>query len=381
MRPPLVVTLQPRLVHYRCGLFERLRETLGRDGVEFRLVHGQASPFERSKRDEGRLEWADRVTNRWWRVAGVDVFWQPMPRGLRDADLLIVVQENRILSNYPVLLSSRRRAGRVAYWGHGINLQSTSPHGLRERWKRLFLHRVDWWFAYTSLTVRLLRDAGFPGGRITCLNNAIDTAGFRKVVETVSEEALAEVRRTWTSGGHGPVGLFCGSLYPEKRLDLLVAAGDYIRARVPGFTLVVVGDGPSRPVLEAAARKRDWLRLAGVRLGGDRAPFFRLADVALNPGLVGLHILDAFAAGVPLVTTSKALHSPEIAYLRDGVNGLLTGDGAEAYGGAVVALLQDPVQLREMSAAALASSTEFSLEEMVRRFAGGIEACLAVPKR
>jgi glycosyltransferase involved in cell wall biosynthesis len=380
MRPVRVVQLDARLVQYHCELFQRVREALAQKGIEYHLVYGQASPTEKTRMDEGSLEWADRVTNLWWRLGNVDLLWQPMPRKLRDADLLILVQQNRILSNYPILLARKWRAGRVAYWGHGVNLQSRKPGGLRDRWKRLFLGRVDWWFAYTSRTVQLLCDAGFPAERITCLNNAIDTRGFRDAVNTISVEALAETRQRLSVPEHGVVGLFCGSLYPEMRLELLIAASDHIHARIPGFTLIVIGDGPSRSVLEGAARDRNWMRLVGAKHGTGKALFFRLADVVLNPGLVGLHVLDAFAAGVPLVTTTNALHSPEIAYLQHGVNGLLVGDTAEVYGGAVVALLQDSRRLREMARAALASSSEFSLEEMVRRFSEGIVACLAAPK-
>ena len=376
-----VVALQHRLLHYRCELFQQLRDALAQADIEFHLVHGQASPTEESRRDEGSLDWADRVTNRWRRVGDVDLLWQPLPRELRDVDLVIVMQENRILSNYPILLSSRWRAGRVAYWGHGANLQSRKPKGLRERWRRLLLHRVDWWFGYTSLTVRLLEDAGFPTDRLTCLNNAIDTRGFRHAVKGVSAEALAETRQRLSVPDHGAVGLYCGSLYPDKRLELLIAASDHIHARIPGFKLIVIGDGPSRAFLESASRERDWVRFVGVRRGAEKALFFRLADIILNPGAVGLNVLDAFAAGVPLVTTTNALHGPEIAYLLQGVNGLLVNDSTEDYGGTVLALLQDPGRLRGMSQAALASSGEYSLEEMGRRFSQGIQACLAAPKR
>ena len=33
---------------------------------------------------------------------------------------------------------------KLAYWGHGANLQSDAPKGLRESWKRLTLACVDW---------------------------------------------------------------------------------------------------------------------------------------------------------------------------------------------------------------------------------------------
>lgn len=80
-----------------------------------------------------------------------------------------------------------------------------------------------------------------------------------------------------------------------------------------------------------------------------------LARVFLMPGLVGLAILDAGAAGLPLVTTDYPWHSPEIAYLDPGVNGLpirLWRDPG-AYVDAVAGLLADSAWLASMRAEAI----------------------------
>ena len=49
----------------------------------------------------------------------------------------------------------------MAYWGHGANFQSDAPVGVRERWKQMLLTKVDWWFAYTQMTVDILTKAGY----------------------------------------------------------------------------------------------------------------------------------------------------------------------------------------------------------------------------
>jgi L-malate glycosyltransferase len=269
----------------------------------------------------------------------------------------------------------------VAYWGHGANLQSDAPKGLRERWKRLLLTRVDWWFAYTQSTVDLLRAAPFPTERITRLDNAIDTSGFKRDLAAVIDADLAAARQALGIDLDAPVGLYCGSLYPDKRLDLLVEATDRIHAHMPGFHCVIIGDGPSMPYLLEASARRPWLHLLGARKGRDKALYFRLADFMLNPGTVGLHIVDAFCAGLVLVTTANARHSPEIAYLRHGDNGFATSDSAEEYAGTVLGLLGDLSRLGRIKAAASADAERYTLDNMVRNLTDGIARCLAVPKR
>jgi glycosyltransferase involved in cell wall biosynthesis len=320
--------------------------------------------------------------NRIWRVRGVDVVWQPYPRALRDADLVVLIQENRILSNYPWLLRwGVRRGQRVAYWGHGRNLQSTAPEGLRERWKRWFVNRVDWWFAYTEATRAILESDGFPSDRISVLDNAIDNEQFERDLAAVSAEERAARRGRLDAAEGAPVGLYCGSLYPDKRLELLLQAADLVHAELPGFRLVVVGDGPSRDVVTAAAAARPWVHWAGVQRGAEKAAWFRAAELYLSPGAVGLHVLDAFCAGLPMITTRGARHGPEIAYLKSGENGFVVDDDATSYAGTVLRLLRDPAELQRVRAAAVRDAGRYTLDHMVQRFVEGIEGCLARPPK
>ncbi len=371
--------LQYRLLHYRTELFQRLRSACQARGIELLLVHGQATRRESVKKDEGQLPWAIRVRNRVLEVGARDIIWQPLPAPARNAELLIFMQESRILSNYPLLLSRLWRKRKVAYWGHGKNFQSDAPSGLRETWKRFMLTRIDWWFAYTSMTVDILTQAGFPAGQITQLDNAIDTDGFKRDLASWSRDELRQARQELDIAEGAPVAVFCGSLYPDKLLGLMVAAADVIRAKHPSFTLLVIGDGPSMPEMAAAAATRPWMHLLGVRKGREKARYFLLSDVMLNPGLVGLHIVDAFCASLVMVTTSGARHSPEVAYLEHGRNGLMTGDSAESYAKAVLSLFDDRSKLYEMKAAAQADSERYTLDNMVQRFADGIAAALKLP--
>jgi glycosyltransferase involved in cell wall biosynthesis len=308
-----VVVTQHRLLHYRTIFFERLRSACAERDIELRLVHGQASPFEALKKDVGCVAWADVVRNRIRRVGGTDLVWQPFPATLKNADLIILMQENRLLSNYPWLLRlGVHPSQRIAYWGHGRNLQSAAPMGLRERWKRWFVNRVDWWFAYTELTRSILCSDGFPSERIAVLDNAIDNEQFTSDLSSVNPMQLRACHARLGSSAGAPIGVYCGSLYPDKRLDLLLSAADIVHAHRSDFRLVVIGDGPSRSLVTEAAKTRPWLHWVGVQRGTDKAAWFRVANAYLSPGAVGLHVLDAFCAGIPMITTLGARHGPEI---------------------------------------------------------------------
>jgi len=375
-----VVISQHRLLHYRVIFFEKLRSHLSANNIELHLLHGQPTIAEQQKRDTGIIKWADVVENRYITIGQKDILWQPFPRHLHGADLIVLMQENRLLSNYPWLFFRFLNKSKVAYWGHGRNFQTNAPDGLREKWKKFLNNRVDWWFAYTDMTRDILLQDNYPAERITVLNNAIDNAGFISDLSSVTEAHLNSVRNELGIGPNSKIGLFCGSLYPDKRLDFLVSVADAIHAEMPDFHLVVIGDGPSAEEISLAAQSRPWLHRVGVKRGVDKAAYFRLAHVVLNPGLVGLHILDSFCSGVPMVTTADAKHSPEIAYLKHEENGLIAPSTVGEFAQAVIGLLSNEDARLALSRGALKSSEDYTLDNMVTNFADGIEKCLSAPR-
>ncbi len=350
---------------------------LSEKGIDLILAYGQASPTEKLRKDEGYLDWAERCDNRFFHFLGKDLLWQSLGKLGKNADLIVVMQENRILSNYPLLLKRLLGGPKVAYWGHGKNYQSTAPRGLREKWKALMLKQVDWWFAYTETAADYVEKNGYPLAKITNLNNAIDVSGFQRDLSSVNETTISTAMREFGFVENCKVGLYCGSLYPEKRVDLLLAAADLIRAEIPDFQMLIVGDGPTAHEVKEASRSRPWMHCLGVRKGVEKALYFRMADVLLNPGAVGLHVLDAFAAGVPMITTRNALHGPEVSYLKNGYNGVITDeDDPVAYSAPVIEILRNKNLHKTLKSNCLQDAQRYTVENMARCFSEGIEKCL-----
>gem|GEM_PF-128304 len=375
-RRPRVVCIQRRLPHYRVPLFEALREELDRRDIEFVLVHGQPSQAETSKQDSGVLPWAVHSPCHYW--LGNRLVWQDPRPAVIGADLVIVTQENRLL--YNLLTMTAWRPSRLAYWGHGRNFQAARPRSLTEAFKRQLTRHVDWWFAYTDISAEVVRRTGFAPECVTTIDNAVDTSALAADIAGISPRELADFR-TKLGLGDGPVGLFMGSLYADKLIPFLLAAALELHRRLPDFQLLVVGAGPLTALVQAAAEVSPWIHALGMRTGKDKALCLRAADLLLNPGLVGLGILDGFVAGLPMVTTDCKLHSPEIAYLRPGKNGVMTPAREADFVQACEQLLRDPDARAVLSAGALADSHRYTIDEMCRRFADGIEAALRVPAR
>jgi glycosyltransferase involved in cell wall biosynthesis len=361
------------MTHYRVPFFEALSDVLGSRSIELVLAYGEGTSEERKKDDEGFFSNAVRLRTRYFFSDRICI--QPFGRLARVCDMSVIALENKLLCNLREQLFARDR--KVALWGHGANLQG-DPSSLGERFKRVMARRADWWFGYTRHSVPLILQSGFPEDRITVLDNAVDTQEMARLFADVSaEDRKLFLEQIGFSGGC--VGIFLGSLYSEKRIPFLLAAADRIRQHLPGFELLVVGGGVDRSLVESFAASRSWVRYLGVLKGRQKVLSLCASDVILNPGLVGLGILDSFVCEIPMVTTDCGLHSPEIAYLESGINGLMTPDELESFVEASVRILSDRAERDRLVRGCRSSAARYTVENMASNFADGVERCLATP--
>jgi len=273
-----------------------------------------------------------------------------------------------------VLSYGQRALGtKHAFWGHGKNFQASLEGGAGEGLKRRLTNRAHWFFAYNTLSADAAVEFGMDPDNVTSVMNSTDTEHMREVRMSLPEHTAQSVRDE-LSMGDGPVAMYLGGVYLHKRPDFLVQAAERIRELVPNFEMVVIGSGSAVDVIEQAAANHDWFHHLGARYGDERVRLASVADIQLMPGLVGLNVVDGFALGIPTITTDIDYHSPEIEYLLEGVNGIVTPKGSTPEDFAQVAadVLCSPEQLAALRAGAELSGKELSISDMAQRFADGI---------
>jgi glycosyltransferase involved in cell wall biosynthesis len=373
-----VLIIEPQMKQYRIPFFMKLHTALESSGIDLRVAYSAPIGSDVSKGDSCDLSPPIGIKVKVYQLLGGKLLFQPLLRQVADADLVIVDQANKHILNSILVGLSRLKLKKVGFWGHGRNRQGRST-SFQEQLKRHTVSWVDWWFAYTSGVREYIKNLGMSDYRITTVNNSIDTSEFRRSLGKVTASEIQSVRGVLGIDEKAIAGLYCGSLYPDKHLDFLLEAAALIHAKVPAFRLLVLGDGPEFPKVASAARKNPFIAAIGPCFGSRKACYFRLASVFLMPGLVGLAIVDAFTAGLPLITTNVPIHSPEIEYLEDGVNGFMVKSDLSAYADCVAHLITSPDLLRRMSEDALRSAAKYSIESMVENFHAGIVQCLTTP--
>jgi glycosyltransferase involved in cell wall biosynthesis len=190
-------------------------------------------------------------------------------------------------------------------------------HGYtREDLKMLLFNRLDRFSlpkATAIVTVcqafaRDIQKYGIPGERIHVLHNSLDASWADG--PGVDEEA-AELRASLKARGEGPILLCVGRFSEEKGHSILLEAAELLRTSLReqkkpvAFTLLLIGDGLRRNLLEKQVRDRhleSFVLFAGQKR--DVRPYFAAADVLVLPSLSEGSpnvILEAMSARVPIV--------------------------------------------------------------------------------
>ncbi len=154
-----------------------------------------------------------------------------------------------------------------------------------------------------------LLELGFRADRVVAVNNGVDPMFQPGGTRSASPLVLSVAR-----------------LAPVKRQDELIEAAVIARQRVPDLQLVIVGEGPLRPALEAriaAHGAGEWITMAGRLSHAELVAEYQRAWLVSSASLAegwGLALTEAAACGTPAVATDVSGHRSSVI---DGVTGVL----------------------------------------------------------
>ena len=187
--------------------------------------------------------------------------------------------------------------------------------------------------AAPSLRDRVVAAFGINAGRLTTIPLGLDLARFTAPPDP---HRVAELR-----GGALRVVGTVGRLAPQKALHVLLDATPALLEVEPRTRVLIAGDGPLRPVLEAQSRRlgiAHTVTFTGYHADVEVA--YAAMDVFVLPSLYegfGLVLVEAMACGVPVVA-SEAVGIVDL--IRDGHTGLLVPIGdSEALSSRLLRLL------------------------------------------
>ena len=185
---------------------------------------------------------------------------------------------------------------------------------------------------------------GFQAEKVVTIPNGVEVGPI--------EAATAIPRRELGLPDDARVAIFVGRLARQKGLDVLLRAMAEIACDPPALHLLAVGEGPDRAKLERLARRlglAERVHFLGRR--GDVPRLLKSADLCVIPSRwegLSLVLLEAMAAGVPMVATRVAGSEEVIEHEKNGL--LVPPKDARAMADAMRGVLDDPRRAREWAA-------------------------------
>jgi glycosyltransferase involved in cell wall biosynthesis len=240
---------------------------------------------------------------------------------------------------------------------------------------RMALKRFDAVCAVSPAIAEKLLSLGLRRELVTVIPNGLDAHAFDAEPRAEGEPTHAGVRQI--------VGIVA-RLDLQKGFEYLLGAVATLRGSFPGLHLMVVGEGPDRPAIEAMIRRHnlaDVITLAGQQT--DMPVVYASMDIFVLPSLnegLPMTLLEAMAARKPVVATRVGA-VPTV--ITDRENGLLIAPADEAgLTHALRQLLADPELCRYLGRNARAHvERNFTSSAMVQKYRTVYEAVLARGRR
>jgi glycosyltransferase involved in cell wall biosynthesis len=209
-----------------------------------------------------------------------------------------------------------------------------------------------------AVSAALRNDYRFDSAKLLTVRNGVDVDRFRD-----NPAAARSIREQWHVPDSALVfGAVC-RLVPEKGLDVCLEAFRRLTETTERpVRLVIVGDGPERPALEALTARLDLgdhVRFEGFRR--DVPEVLAALDLLVlsSRGLEGLPLIvvEALAVGRPVIATRVA-GTPEI-FTREGLGWLVTPDDPSGLADAMRhAAAEPPERIQAMRAASRQQAVE-----------------------
>jgi glycosyltransferase involved in cell wall biosynthesis len=237
------------------------------------------------------------------------------------------------------------------------------------------LRRADVVLGLTKVDLECLAPLVRPPARLRHLPPFLDPAPYA-VAHAARQRHRSAIAARWSMDPGLPWLLTVAMMRADvKRDSYLLLAGALDRLRDRPWQILVIGDGPARPEIEAAfAPFGDRAVFAGTLPEAELPPCYAACDLFVWPAVreaYGLAMLEAQAAGLPVVAGQEGGVAEVV---RHDVTGILTPPrDPQAFAQSVATLLADDPRRHAMAAAARRFVTE---ERSLDRAAAALLAAL-----
>ncbi len=345
-----ILLFQRLIPHYRVPMFKKLNEELG-----IVVCHSRARKGA-SLQEQQKLDFPNEVIPRMYFGKSPTAMLQRICPALRKYKPGIVITEFSLsyVTFWCLLFFKLFFRYKLVVWTHGVkSKEMLKPFGSRQSKIQLWVYnRADAVILYSQKRMDLLAQHVNKPEKLFLANNTLDTNELNSIYNELQAKGKAGVRIK-LGFQHKQNIVFIGRLVSAKRLDFLLEAFTSLESK-SDLGLHIIGSGPEEERVKAYTKEHKHIFYYGsihdLLLSSS---YLFASDLMVIPGYVGLSVVHAMSMGCPIMTCKQGpegpFHSPEVEYIRDGINGCFCDNSVKGLKNAMTGLLNQPEKLVDMS--------------------------------
>lgn len=307
-----VLLVQPILSHYRESLFKLLTND---NQIEFKIIAGkELNGIQVFNSNTNKIE-ASLINNS-YQIKGYKFYFQ---RGIfkeirtyKPTNIILGGPDfhfisTLLLSFYIVFFTKTK----LHFWSHGYSKNnSIIKHKITQF---LFKNAASLLTYEQEGKENIFLRMGIDKNKIFVVKNCLNDSDYGYNFNTITNKPDSTRLNI----------IFSGRLTKLKRVDLLIEAIEILVRKKVDLECNIIGDGECKMELVELTSNlglNDYVKFKGALYDKEVERYFLKSNIFVLPGKVGLSIVHALSYGLPIVTTSLPIHSPEVAILKQDKN-------------------------------------------------------------
>lgn len=237
-------------------------------------------------------------------------------------DTLILLGNSKWPTMWLAAILGKLRGKHIIFWSHGW---LTKESGFKGWFRNTFYKRGHALMVYGHRAKCVGIESGFNPNFIHVIYNSLDCDKQDQARAQIKPEDRVQTRqRLFGDDASNPILVNVTRLHHYKKMDMLIRAAHKLNEQGSPTNVLIIGEGPHKPELEALAQE---LNVNAVFTGAlydelEIGQMLNASDLAVMPGPVGLLVMHALAYGVPVISNNDFdTQMPEFEAINAGVSG------------------------------------------------------------
>lgn len=311
--------LQPMIPHYRDEFFSHLRKDVEQMDL---YTYENDSKSEKAGFNIGQK--SEHIANIEYHGLLLYAPWKLLSKRY---DTLVLMLHQGHITTWLLLLTKWLHRKKIVVWGQGISVKRYLKEEKKpSRWLKWQIALADGAWIYMEKEADMWRKR-FPQKPIVALNNSV--SNITEMLDYDSSRLVETLKQKYNITEE-VIFIFCARFgSPFRRVDLMEQLMQRLDKKKYGF--IIIGDGKGKPDFSKYSNVHDFGAIYDDHV---KRELFTIADAYLQPGWIGLSVVEAMAYRLPVCTFKRKgdeiRHGVEYGILKDGVNAMLFDSIEEA---------------------------------------------------